>query len=281
MFGRSGDVEPGRWRGSRSHLAVELRGGGLLPGLEPAVELAVVLRGTVEPGRGGVLRPAGRPASEVRPRVRGGGTRGSHRVSAGQAGRTRLFLQEAARARPDRAGTCVSAFASREGVAAGAMFASAGRAPRAEVWRSTPGASGEERRREFSTLSDFFFRPCVQRESEGTLPVHKIQTTCTCKIDSTTFCFSVTLDGSLEAPHRAPEGTRRHDGLSPLAPPRPRGCSRLASVRSVRRTGAVPSPREAVARARALARVALGFDDTTSSSPFAPGGARAWRRPPE
>jgi hypothetical protein len=279
-LGQSGVVEPGRPRGSRSHLAVELRGGELLPGLEPAVELAVVLRGAVEPGRGGVLRPVGRPASEVRPRVRGGGTRGSHRVSAGQAGRTRIFLREGARARPDRAGTCVSAFASREGVAAGAMFASAGRAPRAEVWRSTPRASGEERGRSFPRCP-ILFRPCVCSESKGTLPVHKIQTTCTCKIDSTTFCFSVTLDGSLDAPHRAPEGTRRHDGLSPLAPPRPRGCSPRASVRSVRRTGAVPSPREAVARARALARVALGFDDTTSSSPFAPGGARAWRRPPE
>ena len=71
-MGRSGVVKRGRSRGSRSHLAVELRGGELLPGLESAVELAVVLWGAVEPGRGGVLRPAGRPASEVRPRVRGG-----------------------------------------------------------------------------------------------------------------------------------------------------------------------------------------------------------------
>ena len=69
--GASGVVKRGRSRGSRSHLAVELRGGELLPGLESAVELAVVLWGAVEPGRGGVLRPAGRPASEVRPRVRG------------------------------------------------------------------------------------------------------------------------------------------------------------------------------------------------------------------
>lgn len=174
-LGRSGVVEPGRWRGSRSHLAVELRGGELLPGLEPAVELAVVLRGAVEPGRGGVLRPAGRPASEVRPRVRGGGTRGSHRVSAGQAGRTRLFLREWARARPDRAGTCVSAFASREGFAAGAMFASAGRAPRAEVWRSTPRVGGGERT-EFSTLSDFFFaRAFAAGNPEGTLPCTKFR----------------------------------------------------------------------------------------------------------
>ena len=127
--GASGVVKRGRSRGSRSHLAVELRGGELLPGLESAVELAVVLWGAVEPGRGGVLRPAGRPASEVRPRVRGGGTRGSHQVSAGQAGRTRIFLREGVRARPNRAGTFVSVSASREDVAAGAMFASAGQAP--------------------------------------------------------------------------------------------------------------------------------------------------------
>ena len=129
--GASGVVERGRSRGSRSHLAVELRGGELLPGLEPAVELAVVLWCAVESGRGGVLRPAGRPASEVRPRVRGGGTRGSHQVSAGQAGQTRIFLREGARARPNHAGTFVSVSASREDVAAGAMFASAGQAPRA------------------------------------------------------------------------------------------------------------------------------------------------------